>query len=456
MQGLKSFDFYRKVSSDFRVSTVGGGTISVMAAVFMSVLFSLELWSFVSGFESTTITVDQDSATSIWVNFNTTLPSVHCDHISVDVNDMLGTNVMDIQKNVEKISLDANGAELPDLDHSHHHAAPAGHVSENEHLVANRAAESNAFQVQKLTKDNFNSFIDSHEWVLVYFGASWCHWCQKLDPTWKAAGEVLRNRGAAISMPKVECTENTALCQSHQIHALPSIQLFHDGHLVPPNYRGPRTVNDLVHFAENAAVAKKKAVEAKVSGAGKKRRDVGCSVSGHLLVHRVPGRIDFSVKSGSHNFNKEHINFTHVVHHFSFNSVPESWEEMLAVMEDESHRSLVSKWYGRTFNSPKDHVVHEHYLKVVQSLVKPLGLSSERQVYEHTISSHSYVSDQLAHVRFHYDLSPMQVVKEWKRRPFYDFLTSLLALIGGTFTVMGMINEAYTSIAYKGRINKLG
>merc|ERR1712146_290623 len=57
--------------------------------------------------------------------------------------------------------------------------------------------------------------------VFVYFGASWCHWCQKLDPIWKSAGEVLKNRGAAITLPKVECTKDTALCQEHQVHALP-------------------------------------------------------------------------------------------------------------------------------------------------------------------------------------------------------------------------------------------
>ncbi|GAB5371075.1 hypothetical protein AAMO2058_001548200 [Amorphochlora amoebiformis] len=456
MQALKQFDFYKQIPSDFKIQTMGGGTISMMAAVFMTFLFTLELWSFISGYESTTIVVDQDSATSIWVNFNTTLPSTHCDHISVDVEDMLGTNVMDIQKNVEKIPLDENGVQLPDLDHSHHHAAPDGHVSEEENLIANEATTKENYEPVVLDKESFSKYVDSHEWVFVYFGASWCHWCQKLDPIWKAAGEVLKNRGAAITLPKVECTKDTSLCQEHQVHALPTIQLFHNGHLVPPNYRGPRTVNDLVHFAENAQLSKAKAEEANVANKGKKRGDVGCSVSGHLLVHRVPGSIQFSVKSGEHNFNREHINFTHIVHHFSFNSVPESWEHMLAVMEDDSHRSLVSKWYGRVFNSPKDHVVHEHYLKVVQNHIKPLGLSSENQVYEHTISSHSYVSEQLAHVRFHYDLSPMQIVKEWKRRPFYEFITNLLALIGGTFTVMGIVNEAYNGILAKASIGKLG
>jgi len=257
-------------------------------------------------------------------------------------------------------------------------------------------------------------------------------------------------------MPKVECTKATDLCQAHQIHALPTMQLFHNGHLVPPNYRGPRTVNDLVHFAENAAHAKKKAVEAGHADKGKTRNDVGCSIAGHLLVHRVPGRVQFSVKSGEHDFNKEHINFTHVVHHFSFNQVPESWEEMVEVMEDEGHRDTVSRWYGRDFNSPKDHVVHEHYLKVVQTEVNPLGLAEKKQLYEHTISSHSYVSEQLPHVKFHYDLSPMQVVKTWERRPFYEFVTSLLALIGGTFAIMGVFNEMVNGAMAKRRIGKLG
>eukprot|EP00954_Amorphochlora_amoebiformis_P029171 1392776-Amorphochlora_amoeboformis.AAC.3 len=173
MQALKQFDFYKQIPSDFKIQTMGGGTISMMAAVFMTFLFTLELWSFISGYESTTIVVDQDSATSIWVNFNTTLPSTHCDHISVDVEDMLGTNVMDIQKNVEKIPLDENGVQLPDLDHSHHHAAPDGHVSEEENLIANEATTKENYEPVVLDKESFSKYVDSHEWVFVYFGASW-------------------------------------------------------------------------------------------------------------------------------------------------------------------------------------------------------------------------------------------------------------------------------------------
>jgi len=303
---LKNLDFYKRIPNDFRVSTKSGGYVSLMAAFFMTTLFCLELWGYVSGGESTTIVVDGDAATTIWVNFNVSLPSCHCDHVSVDVQDMLGTRVLDIQKNVEKIALDSEGKELPDMDHSHHHAAPLGHVSREEEVIANQVTEAHEYSVKYLDKSSFDTYINDNEWVFVYFGAAWCHWCQKLDPVWKAAGEVLANRGAAagITMPKVECTKATDLCQAHQIHALPTMQLFHNGHLVPPNYRGPRTVNDLVHFAENAAHAKKKAVEAGHADKGKTRNDVGCSIAGHLLVHRVPGRVQFSVKSGEHDFTR--------------------------------------------------------------------------------------------------------------------------------------------------------
>ena len=43
--------------------------------------------------------------------------------------------------------------------------------------------------------------------------------------------------------------------------------------------------------------------------------------------------------------------------------------------------------------------------------------------------------------RFSYDLSPMAVVFEKKGKRWYEFLTSIAALIGGTFTVVGLISS---------------
>ena len=43
--------------------------------------------------------------------------------------------------------------------------------------------------------------------------------------------------------------------------------------------------------------------------------------------------------------------------------------------------------------------------------------------------------------KFSYDLSPMAVVVTNKGRRWYDFITSLCAIIGGTFTVVGILDS---------------
>mgnify|MGYP003328867161 CR=1 FL=1 len=43
---------------------------------------------------------------------------------------------------------------------------------------------------------------------------------------------------------------------------------------------------------------------------------------------------------------------------------------------------------------------------------------------------------------FYYDVSPMQVVVREERKTFANFLTQLCAIIGGVFTVTGLLDGA--------------
>ncbi len=45
-----------------------------------------------------------------------------------------------------------------------------------------------------------------------------------------------------------------------------------------------------------------------------------------------------------------------------------------------------------------------------------------------------YQDDEVPEAKFSYDISPMSVVISSKRRRWYEFVTSLMAIIGGTFT----------------------
>lgn len=48
---------------------------------------------------------------------------------------------------------------------------------------------------------------------------------------------------------------------------------------------------------------------------------------------------------------------------------------------------------------------------------------------------------QVPEAKFSYDLSPMSVHVKERRRKWYDFLTSVLAIVGGTFTVVGVLDN---------------
>lgn len=61
--------------------------------------------------------------------------------------------------------------------------------------------------------------------------------------------------------------------------------------------------------------------------------------------------------------------------------------------------------------------------------------------YEYTVHSHMYDTDQPPAAKFSYDLSPVQIVVKEMPRPWYHFLTTLCAIIGGVFTVLGIIDN---------------
>lgn len=49
---------------------------------------------------------------------------------------------------------------------------------------------------------------------------------------------------------------------------------------------------------------------------------------------------------------------------------------------------------------------------------------------------------------FRYDLTPITVKYTRRRKPLYHFLTTTMAIIGGTFTVAGIIDSlTYTAIS---------
>ena len=64
-------------------------------------------------------------------------------------------------------------------------------------------------------------------------------------------------------------------------------------------------------------------------------------------------------------------------------------------------------------------------------------------------SNHLSLSLFVTEAKFSYDLSPIAVNYSRESRTWYDYLTGVLALIGGAFTVIGLLDRSLSSLSTK-------
>ena len=111
-------------------------------------------------------------------------------------------------------------------------------------------------------------------------------------------------------------------------------------------------------------------------------------------------------------------------------------------------RVCIGGFAGERFVSRDKHISHEHYLQTVLTTITPRGhFQLPFSVYEYTQHAHA-VREPIPKAKFHYQPSPMQIVVAEERAPFYSFITSLMAIIGGVYSVMGIADGLlFNSIA---------
>ncbi|KAJ6980162.1 protein disulfide isomerase-like 5-4 isoform X1 [Populus alba x Populus x berolinensis] len=86
----------------------------------------------------------------------------------------------------------------------------------------------------------------------------------------------------------------------------------------------------------------------------------------------------------------------------------------------------------------------EHYLQVVKTEVVTRRSSSERKLieeYEYTAHSSLSQTVYMPTAKFHFELSPMQVQITENPKSFSHFITNVCAIIGGVFTVAGILDS---------------
>ncbi|KAL6196366.1 hypothetical protein ACLB2K_031981 [Fragaria x ananassa] len=489
---IKSVDFYRKIPRDLTEASLSGAGLSIVAALAMMFLFGMELNNYMTFSTSTSVIVDQSTdGDFLRIEFNISFPALSCEFASLDVSDVLGTNRLNITKTIRQFSIG------PDLrpTGSEFQSGPALHNIKH----GDEGDEYSGDGSISLTAHNFEKFSHHHPILVVNFYAPWCHWSNRLKPSWEKAAKITRERydpeiDGRILLAKVDCTQEADLCRRNHIQGYPSIRIFrrgsdlrtsditlsltlldHDsvlhvnlvllssvscihyhredhGHHEHESYYGDRDTDSLVKTME-ALVAPIPLESEKLAlggsnetGNAKRQAPLtgGCRIEGHVRVKKVPGNLIISAHSGTHSFDASQMNMSHYISHLSFGRTiaPKVTSDVKRLIPylGRSHERL----NGRYFINHRDigaNVTIEHYLQIVKTEVITGRSNKLIEEYEYTAHSSLIQSLNIPVAKFHFELSPMQVLVTENEKSFSHFITNVCAIIGGVFTVAGILDS---------------
>jgi thiol-disulfide isomerase/thioredoxin len=258
------------------------------------------------------------------INFNVSFPALSCEFASVDVGDAMGLNRYNLTKTVFKRPIDKDFNPTGPIQWERGAVKEVEHADDEAHAAATAAVEQHAAAmvanpdddhpepVIALDDKNFESVKKSATVLLVNFYAPWCPWSRRLEPVWEAAAIEVHKKypkhiANRVVIAKVDCTLHEIVCRNNHIQGYPSIRIFtkgsdvidHGRHHDHASYHGDRTVEAIVKFADTMlpeataveAAQAPVAVSAPVGDAVKSVNGPGCSITGFVLVKKVPGHL---------------------------------------------------------------------------------------------------------------------------------------------------------------------
>ncbi|KAI9193660.1 endoplasmic reticulum vesicle transporter-domain-containing protein [Polychytrium aggregatum] len=171
----------------------------------------------------------------------------------------------------------------------------------------------------------------------------------------------------------------------------------------------------------------------------------GCNVHGHIEVNKVPGNVHFApgrpltqARMHVHDLSQysvnENFNFGHIIHSLSFG------EEIHYLKNPLDNTSkLVSH----------SHYTFQYFVKVVStkfelkngSKIATNQFSITENDMDTTAKAGMPQQGYLPGVFFNYDISPMLITYVEYQKPFAHFLTDVCAIVGGIFTVAGIVDS---------------
>lgn len=165
-----------------------------------------------------------------------------------------------------------------------------------------------------------------------------------------------------------------------------------------------------------------------------------CNVHGHLKLGKIPGNFHLSTHAAQQrvHIDTSTVNFAHIIEHMNFG-------ENLG--ENFDIPGAFTPLNGREVLGDVPGVSYEYYFKIVPTIYETLS-GDVRTSYQFVYAYKEHKDEHAGHghgappsaLYFKYDLSPITVRYTETRKSFLSFLTNVCAIIGGVFTVAGIVD----------------
>lgn len=100
-------------------------------------------------------------------------------------------------------------------------------------LIEGQGLYSADDDVEILTAGNLKGKLygKPHAWIVEFYN-SWCGFCQRFAPSWKALASDVRGWKDAVAVGALDCADddNSAVCREFEIMGYPTLRYFHEGY----------------------------------------------------------------------------------------------------------------------------------------------------------------------------------------------------------------------------------